>query len=189
MSAPSPAPDGTVEGRFVVVPASYVLLLRDGATGPEVLLQLRQGVAFMDGHWASGAAGHVERGETAYDAAHREAREELGVGGLELEHLTTMQRTANDLPIDERVDFFFTSRTWTGEPRVTEPTKSGGLRWVALDDLDSLPGPVVPHERVVLDGLRTGSIEAYSTFGFVGGGAGGKGATRDHTREHDPGRA
>jgi 8-oxo-dGTP diphosphatase len=184
VSDSSTAADGTVEGRFVVVPASYVLLLRDGATGAEVLLQLRQGVDYMDGHWASGAAGHVERGETAYDAAHREAREELGVEGLDLVHVTTMQRTAHDLPIDERVDFFFTSRIWSGEPRVTEPTKSGGLRWVALDDLDSLPGPVVPHERVVLDGLRRGSIGAYSTFGFAGGGAGRKGATRDDAREH-----
>ena len=155
-----------IEDRFVVVPAAYVLLLRGEGPGTEVLLQLRQGVDFMDGHWASGAAGHVERGETAYDAARREAREELGIGGLGLEFLTTMQRTAGGEPIDERVDFFFSSRSWTGEPRVTEPEKSGGIRWVRLDDLDSLPGPVVPHERVVLDGLRTGSLGAYSTHGF-----------------------
>jgi len=155
-----------IEDRFVVVPAAYVLLLRGEGPGTEVLLQLRQGVDFMDGHWASGAAGHVERGETAYDAARREAREELGIGGLELEHVTSMQRTAGGEPIDERVDFFFASRSWTGEPRVTEPEKSGGIRWVRLDDLDSLPGPVVPHERVVLDGLRTGSLGAYSTHGF-----------------------
>ena len=155
-----------IEDRFVVVPAAYVLLLRGEGPGTEVLLQLRQGVDFMDGHWASGAAGHVERGETAYDAARREARVELGIGGLELEHVTSMQRTAGGEPIDERIDFFFTSRTWTGEPRVTEPEKSGGIRWVRLDDLDSLPGPVVPHERVVLDGLRTGSLGAYSTHGF-----------------------
>ena len=155
-----------IEDRFVVVPAAYVLLLRGEGPGTEVLLQLRQGVDFMDGHWASGAAGHVERGETAYDAARREAREELGIGGLELEFLTSMQRTAGGEPIDERVDFIFASRSWTGEPRVTEPEKSGGIRWVRLDDLDSLPGPVVPHERVVLDGLRTGSLGAYSTHGF-----------------------
>lgn len=157
------------EGRFVVVPASYVLLLRgEDPVGPatEVLLQLRQGVSFMDGHWASGAAGHVERGETAYDAAHREAREELGVTGLELEFVTAMQRTRGGEPIDERVDFFFTSRTWEGEPRVTEPAKSGGIRWVRLDELDMLPGPVVPHERVVLDGLREGRVDPYSTHGF-----------------------
>lgn len=155
-----------VEGRFVVVPASYVLLLRDGLGGTEVLLQLRQGVDFMDGHWASGAAGHVERGETAWDAAHREAEEELGITGLALEFVTAMQRTRGGEPIDERIDFFFTARTWEGEPTVTEPHKSGGLAWVRLDDLDSLPGPVVPHERVVLDGLRTGTIGAYSTHGF-----------------------
>jgi 8-oxo-dGTP diphosphatase len=64
---------------FVVVPASYVYLLRDGIGGPEVLLQLRQNTGYMDGHWAAAAAGHVERGETAYDTARREAVEELGV--------------------------------------------------------------------------------------------------------------
>ena len=65
--------------RFVVVPASYVFLLRDGAAGTEVLLQLRQNTGYMDDHWAAAAAGHVERGETAYDAARREALEEIGV--------------------------------------------------------------------------------------------------------------
>ena len=60
-------------GRFVVVPASYVFLLRDGVTGAEVLLQLRQNTGYMDDHWAAAAAGHVEQGETAYDAARREA--------------------------------------------------------------------------------------------------------------------
>ena len=47
--------------------------------GTEVLLQLRQNTGYMDDHWAAAAAGHVERGETAYDAARREALEELGV--------------------------------------------------------------------------------------------------------------
>ena len=55
---------GTID-RFVVVPASYVFFLRDD----RVLLQLRQGTGFMDDHWAAAAAGHVEKGETAYDAA------------------------------------------------------------------------------------------------------------------------
>ena len=40
---------------FSVVPAAFVLLLRDG----KVLLQLRQNTGFMDGHWACAAAGHV----------------------------------------------------------------------------------------------------------------------------------
>ena len=74
--------------RFRVVPAAYVFLLRPGPHGDEVLLQLRQNTGYMDDHWAAAAAGHVERGETAYDAARREALEEIGVDGLALEFVT-----------------------------------------------------------------------------------------------------
>jgi 8-oxo-dGTP diphosphatase len=149
--------------RFRVVPASYVFLLRPGSSGEEVLLQLRQHTGYMDGHWAAAAAGHVERGETAYDAARREAREELGIEEPELEFLTSMQRTRHAEPIDERIDFFFAARAWTGEPRIVEPHKSAALEWFRLT---ALPDPVVPHERVVLDGLGTGMLPGYTTFGF-----------------------
>lgn len=156
----------TGKTRFVVVPASYVFLLReaaDGGTGTEVLLQLRRGTGYMDGHWAAAAAGHVERGETAEDAARREALEEVAVADLDLAFATAMQRTAHDLPIDERVDFFFTARSWTGEPRIVEPAKCADLRWFRLD---ALPDPVVPHERVVLTGLLRGDLAPLTHFGF-----------------------
>ncbi len=150
-------------GRFVVVPAAYVFLLRETGSGPEVLLQLRQNTGYMDDHWAAAAAGHVEKGETAYDAARREALEEIGVEGLELAFVTSMQRTRSAEPIDERVDFFFTARGWTGEPRIVEPAKCAELRWCALD---GLPDPVVPHELVVLQAVRDGAVPPYTTFGF-----------------------
>ena len=149
--------------RFTVVPASYVFLLRDGSTGTEVLLQLRRNTGYMDDHWTAAAAGHVQRGETAIDAAHREAAEEIAVTALDLEFVTAMQRTQHAAPIDERIDFFFTARSWSGEPRIVEPEKCAELRWYPLD---ALPDPVVPHEREVLSGLRTGTSTAYSTFGF-----------------------
>ncbi|UMG93610.1 NUDIX domain-containing protein [Nocardioides sp. TF02-7] len=155
--------------RFVVVPAAYVFLLRpvDGADGgyggTEVLLQLRRGTGYMDEHWAAAAAGHVERGETAVAAARREAAEEVDVADLELEFLTAMQRTAHDLPIDERIDFFFAARSWRGEPRIVEPAKCADLRWFPLD---ALPEPVVPHERVVLEGLRDGTLAPLTAYGF-----------------------
>lgn len=152
-----------MNARFVVVPAAYVLLRRTGAEGEEVLLQLRQNTGFMDGHWAAAAAGHVERGETAYDAAQREAAEEIGVRALELEFVTAMQRTLHDQPIDERVDFFFTARRWTGDPVILEPAKCAELRWCPLA---ALPDPVVPHELLVLDGLRNGDLPALTQFGF-----------------------
>ncbi|MCX6400785.1 MAG: NUDIX domain-containing protein [Propionibacteriales bacterium] len=151
--------------RFVVVPASYVFLLREAAgdAATEVLLQLRRGTGYMDDHWAAAAAGHVERGETAEAAARREALEEIEVNDLDLTFATAMQRTAHDLPIDERIDFFFTARSWSGSPRIVEPTKCADLRWFALD---ALPDPVVPHERVVLEGLLRGDLPALSQHGF-----------------------
>ncbi len=146
--------------RFVVVPASYLFLLRDD----EVLLQLRQNTGYMDGHWAAAAAGHVERGETAYDAVRREALEELGLTGIEPVFEFTMQRTRGGEPIDERVDFFFSARAWSGEPRILEPDKCAELRWCPLD---ALPDPVVPHELMALRSLGTGT--KYLTHGFEGG--------------------
>ena len=141
-----------------------MFLLREGGTGPEVLLQLRQNTGYMDDHWAAAAAGHVERGETAFDAARREALEEIDVHDLHLTFVTAMQRTARGAAIDERIDFFFTARSWAGEPRILEPDKCAELRWCALD---ALPDPVVPHELSVLEGLRSGTTTAYSTFGFT----------------------
>ncbi len=136
-----------------------------------MLLQLRQNTGYMDDHWAAAAAGHVERGETAYDAARREALEEIGVDGLALEFVTSMQRTQHADPIDERIDFFFTSRSWSGEPRIIEPEKCADLRWWPLSDL---PDPVVPHERLALTSLDLSESTAagqdrgrgYLTFGF-----------------------
>lgn len=149
--------------RFHIIPASYVFLLREGTGGTEVLLQLRQNTGYMDGHWAAAAAGHVERGETAHAAALREATEELGITSLELEFLTSMHRTRNDEPIDERIDFFFTARAWSPEPQIVEPEKCAGLDWFSLDDL---PDPVVPHELITLTSLRNGEVAAYTTHGF-----------------------
>jgi 8-oxo-dGTP diphosphatase len=152
--------------RFSVVPAAYVLLLRAGDRGDEVLLQLRRGTGFMDGHWAAGAAGHVEEGESVFAAACREAAEELGVvvAPDALTPVTVMHRTQrNHSPIDERVDFFFTARQWSGRAVGAEPAKIAGLGWYPLDDL---PEPVVPHERVVLDGLCAGTLPAVVAHGF-----------------------
>jgi 8-oxo-dGTP diphosphatase len=152
---------------FWVVPAAYVLLLRPSGTGAdEVLLQLRCNTGYRDGFWAAGAAGHVEQGESVYEAASREAAEELGVTITPdaLTPLTVVHRTqSNHSPIDERVDFFFTVREWSGRAVGREPDKIADLRWFPLDDL---PEPVVPHEKVVLDGLRTGRLPAVVAHGF-----------------------
>ncbi|WP_089775889.1 NUDIX hydrolase [Ruania alba] len=152
--------------RFQVVPAAYLILLRGTDADREVLLQLRRGTGYRDEHWACAAAGHVEAGESVVAAVLREAGEELGitVDAAALEPLTTMHRThANQQPIDERVDFFFVCRHWSGRPRTMEPAKSAGLEWCRLDDL---PVPVVPHELQVLRAVRDGTVTPIVTHGF-----------------------
>jgi 8-oxo-dGTP pyrophosphatase MutT (NUDIX family) len=151
---------------FQVVPASYVVLRRREDGVERVLLQLRAGTGFMDGHWALSAAGHVEPGEDAVAAAVREAAEELGVhlDPADLVPLCAIHRTAvPHEPVDERVDFFFECRRWTGEPRRREAHRAAELRWF---DLAALPEPVVPHERRVLDGLHRGDLPPLLTHGF-----------------------
>ena len=168
---------------FTLVPAAYVYLLRpapdsprdrDGAVSAstQVLLQLRRNTGYMDGHWACGASGHVEAAESVLEAALRETDEELGIGveATDLGALTAMHRT-NDLggaALEQRIDLFFTLRTWSGTPAVREPAKNAGLRWFSLADL---PEAVPPHERHVLELLAASldggkPVPPIITFGF-----------------------
>ncbi len=145
----------------MVVPAAYVAVRRDD----RILLLLRENTGYMDGYWAM-PAGHVEAGESVQQAALREAREEVGVtiDPADLEPLCAMHRTRpTGDPIDERVDFFFTASRWSGEPRILEPDKAGGLDWFPLD---ALPDPVVPHEAEVLAAIRKGSVPPVLSHGF-----------------------
>lgn len=138
---------------FTLVPAAYVLLLRTETSGQtQVLLQLRHNTGYMDGYWACGAAGHVESGESVTDTALRELREEVGVEAApsSLTPLTAMHRS-NDpggAALEQRVDFFFTLRSWSPEPRILEPGKTAALEWFSLD---GLPEPMPPHERYLLE--------------------------------------
>jgi 8-oxo-dGTP diphosphatase len=148
--------------RFQVVPAAYVIFRR----GDEILLQLRKNTGYRDGHWATGAAGHVEADESVLDAACREAAEELGlaIAPADLTAVTAMHRThANHQPLDERVDFFFECVNWAGTPTLKETAKSAALTWF---DLAALPTPVVPHELAVFELLRDGAVPPIVTFGF-----------------------
>jgi len=153
---------GVSVDRFQVIPAAYVVLRR----GDEVLLQLRRGTGYMDGHWACAAAGHVEAGESVHAAAVREANEELGIG-IDLANLvglTGMHRTnGTGEAIDERVDWFFECRRWSGTPSLQEADKAADLRWFPLG---ALPDPVVPHERMVLSALAAGAVPAVTAYGF-----------------------
>ena len=149
---------------FAVVPAIYLLFLRGENTATEVLLQLREGTGYMDGFWAAAAAGHVEQDESVFEAAAREALEELGVSDVRPTPLCAMHRIQpGGDPVDQRVDYFFTARSWAGEPTIREPDKCADLRWFPLAEP---PDPVVPHERAVLEALGSGSVPAIMSYGY-----------------------
>lgn len=146
---------------FALIPAAYIYLRN--AQG--VLLQLRQNTGYMDGHWAAGAAGHIEHGETAVQAAVRELREELGVvvDPDALSCAAVMQRTDGTAnPREQRVDWFFTCDAWEGEPQILEPTKCAGLTWFTLDDL---PEAVPLHERRALESIGQGASATLLSVG------------------------
>ena len=153
-----------VQNAFALVPASYVALLRSGATGPEVLLMLRAGTGYMDGYWAT-VAGHVEAGESCQQAAAREVLEEVGVHvrHADLEPLATIHRTGSAAPVEQRVDFFFACRRWRGDPLLVEPDKAADLGWFPLS---LLPEPVVPHELRVLTAIAGDQLPAIMSAGF-----------------------
>jgi len=137
--------------RSLLVAAAYVILRRDD----EVLLQLRAGTGYRDGHWAV-LAGHVDPGESVHEAAVREAQEEAGVtiDPADLHPLTAIHRFERGGPqVEQRLDAFFLVTHWSGEPRLQEADKAAEMGWFRLDDL---PEPTVPHERDVLDLLAAG---------------------------------
>ncbi len=121
----------------------------------------------MADHWACGAAGHIEYGESVATAAAREAAEELGitVDPVDLTPLCVLQRTrpGDRDPIEQRVDFFLRARRWSGDPSIQEPDKCQELRWCSPQ---ALPDPVVPHEARVLNALSEGALPAFLSLGF-----------------------
>lgn len=147
--------DDHLAERTLLVAAAYVVLRRDD----HVLLQLRRGTGYMDGRWAL-LAGHVDHDEPVEHAAVREAREEGGVviEAEDLVALTTLHRLEIGGPqVEQRADFFYACDRWSGEPAVQEPDKCAAMQWFPLA---ALPDEVVPHERLVLEGMRDATLPA-----------------------------
>lgn len=121
--------------------SATVVCLRDGESGPEVLLQQRAD----DGTWAP-PGGIVDPGEHPVDAARREAREEMGV---DVEVGRMLWCTVSD-PITyangdqvQYLDHGFAGRVVGGELHVADE-ESVDVGWFAID---ALPEPLRPKGR------------------------------------------
>ncbi len=134
--------------------ASYLLLEKDG----KYLLGKRKG-GWMEGYYGI-PSGHLEDGETPTEAAIRETKEEIGVDidpkDLEMRHV--LYRNSTDRIY---VDFFFTCKKWTGEPKIMEPNKCSELTWFQKD---TLPKNIQPYLPAVFNHIQTNKI--YSEYGW-----------------------
>lgn len=131
----------------------HLLLRRDGAAGPEVLLSRRAGAVYATGldHLPSG---HIDGPhEDAVRALIREAREETGVviDPDDVRHAVTVHHRAPDGA--SRIGLVFEVRRWRGEPAVMEPDLCDAMGWYPLADL---PTGMVAYCRAALDAYRDG---------------------------------
>lgn len=133
--------------RHKAVPAIYLIMERNSS----VLLMRRFNTGYQDGNY-SVPSGHVEVGESPRQAMQRESREEIGieVRSEDLDLVTTMYRAKRD-ETGERVDFFFKTKRWIGEPQNKEEDKCDHLEWFPLN---KLPSNMVPHVKIALDCYR-----------------------------------
>lgn len=141
--------------RFKIIPTVYLVLMKDN----RILLSRRYNTGFHDGEY-SFPAGHLDGNETLVSTMIREAKEEIGVEcnpeSLKLAHV--MHRRE---PNEERINFFFTTVRFLGEPKIMEPHKCDDMRWFNIDDL---PLNIIPYIKQAIEDIRKGIL--YSEYGW-----------------------
>jgi 8-oxo-dGTP diphosphatase len=105
--------------------------------GDTVLLGRRRSTSHGDGVWQF-PGGHLEWGESVFDCARREAREETGLDVV----VDGQGPWTNDRFVREDthyVTLFVLTHSDNGEPQRCEPDKCDGWRWCTWD---ALPEPL-----------------------------------------------
>jgi len=143
-----------IKERFKQIATSHLFLVRDN----KILLLRRFNTGYEDGKY-SVVAGHIEGNETARQTMVREAYEEAGIkiDIDDLEAIHVMHRNEGE----ERVDFFFTTEKWSGEPEIREPDKCDDLGWF---ELDNLPENTIPYIKKAIECFLNNKL--YSEHGW-----------------------
>ncbi len=121
---------------------SAVYLIIRNAKG-EILLQRRQGTKLWPGYLAL-PAGHVDVGENAYEAAIREAKEELGITISINDIIDTFVANRKNKSMASYYDVYFELKNYQGNIAIREPDKCSELIWV---DINNLPVDMIDFEK------------------------------------------
>ncbi|MEV7157045.1 phosphotransferase [Streptomyces misionensis] len=132
----------------------HLILRRQTADGPQVLLSRRAGPVYAAGLWHL-PSGHLDGShEDVVTALVREAREETGVviDPADVRAAVTVHHRSPGGA--SRTGHFFEVRRWQGEPRIAEPDVCDAMDWASLN---SLPADMVAYCRAGLDAYTAGA--------------------------------
>ena len=129
--------------------AVHMIISKDN----KILLQKRKGSKLWPGYYAL-PAGHIDEGETQFDALVREAKEELGIK-LDpkdiINSYVVLRRNFFEIDgkqLEPYIDYYFEVKEYDGVPEIIEKDKCDELIWA---DLDNLPEPFINYEGAFLE--------------------------------------
>lgn len=145
--------------------AVHIILMNEN----RILLQKRKGSKLWPGYYAL-PAGHIDEGETQYDALVREAKEELDIE-IDTKDITEsyVVLRRNYFKIDGKVlepyiDYYFEVKKYTGKPRIVEEDKCDELVWA---DINNLPEPFINYEGAFLEDRTIKTYDCLEDGAFV----------------------
>jgi len=113
----------------------------------KILLQRRQGTKLWPGFLAL-PAGHVDEGENVYEAAIREAKEELSITITEEDIIDSFVVNRRNKSLPPYFDVYFEISKYAGEIKINEPEKCSELKWC---DISNLPYDMVDFEAEAIN--------------------------------------
>ncbi|MEU2989457.1 phosphotransferase [Streptomyces griseoincarnatus] len=132
----------------------HLILRRETADGPQVLLSRRAGPVYAAGLWHL-PSGHLDGPhEDVVTALVREAVEETGVviDPADVRAAVTVHHRSPGGA--SRTGHFFEVRRWRGEPRIAKPDVCAAMDWAPLG---ALPTGMVAYCRAGLDAYTAGA--------------------------------
>lgn len=127
----------------------YLIIKNDNG---EILLQRRQGTELWPGFLAL-PAGHIDEGENAYEAAIREAKEELDIDIRIEDIVDTFVANRKNKSLSSYYDVYFELSRYSGEIKINEPNKCSELIW---SNIDNLPEDMIDFEKEAILKNREG---------------------------------